>query len=142
MLASVPSRITLFSLYHTNSWFTKGARAKALTRAPFSYAIAQCCSVAATAAAAAVSTAATVTAAAASTAAHVFTFFGIFYIFVDYVCTISKDQNHYNNICQHFTHPLFIKYYQSSVSNQTEAGHISVSSPLIITFFIMPVQNV
>ena len=82
------------------------------------------------------------TVAAASTAAHVFAFFGIFYIFVDYVCTISKDQSHDNNICQHFTHPLFIKYCQSSVSNQTEAGHISVSSPLIITFFIMPVQNV
>ena len=91
------------------------------------------------------STAASTAASTVSTASgtpRMFTFFGILYTFINDKCTISKDQNHYNNICQHFTHPLFIKYCQSSVSNQTEAGHISVSSPLIITFFIMPVQNV
>ena len=71
------------------------------------------------------------TVAAAATAAHVFAFFGIFYIFVDYVCTISKDQSHDNNICQHFTHPLF-KYCQS-YKVKTEAGHISASSPFIIS---------
>ena len=73
------------------------------------------------------------TVAAASTAAHMFAFFGIFYIFVDYVCTISKDQSHDNNICQHFTHPLF-KYCQS-YKVKTEAGHINCIQPL--SYFII-----
>ena len=62
--------------------------------------------------------------------------------------TGKSDASAYNNDKTSFTDVNghwaagFIKYCQSSVSNQTEAGHISVSSPLIITFFIMPVQNV